>query len=510
MGRLASQMLQKGDLKFRLNGKKLKGEFVLAHMKSRRPGSKGNEWLLIKHRDQQVVPGYDIDQFDYSVLTRRSLDQIASDAGSAEWESNRKASTRSKSSWLDEAITKADRARSASGASGNGGKRLKAAAATSKATATATATMAPPKTRSRRTGPAQRTPDKAKKEEHTDPASFRGARKAAMPHVIRPMLATLIEKPFDGSDWLFEIKWDGYRALTFVQNGSVRLLSRNQNDMTAQFPELAGLPDYLRCGSAIVDGEIVALDDEGRPSFSLMQQRTGMSHPGRRMMNRGDVPIVYYAFDLVYLDGYDLRQVNLEERKRLLQEIVVPAGDLVHFSDHYPQHGVALHKAAKERGLEGIIAKRRNSCYVEKRSREWLKIKITQQQECVIGGYTDPRGSREHFGSLVLGLYDDKDRLVHVGQAGSGFTATTHEQMWQRLKKLETDKNPFYGAVDAGRKTHWVKPELVAEIKFSEWTHETSEGGLKMRAPVFLGLRQDKSPRECRFELPQRSSPPTN
>jgi bifunctional non-homologous end joining protein LigD len=228
------------------------------------------------------------------------------------------------------------------------------------------------------------------------------------------------------------------------------------------------------------------------------------------MMNRGDVPIVYYAFDLVYLDGYDLRQVNLEERKRLLQEIVVPAGDLVHFSDHYPQHGVALHKAAKERGLEGIIAKRRNSCYVEKRSREWLKIKITQQQECVIGGYTDPRGSREHFGSLVLGLYDDKDRLVHVGQAGSGFTATTHEQMWQRLKKLETDKNPFYGAVDAGRKTHWVKPELVAEIKFSEWTHETSEGGLKMRAPVFLGLRQDKSPRECRFELPQRSSPATN
>jgi len=501
--RLASQMLQKGDLKFRLHGKKLNGEFVLAHMRSRRPGSKGTEWLLIKHRDDAVVPGYDINEFDYSVLSKRTLDQIAGDEGSAEWQSSRKAATRSRTSWLDNAIAKADRAKTKSAKKG---KASANAAAASSAAAKPVAVAPKPAVKRatrQRAGASAKAGTKAKKEDHTNPATLRGARRAPMPHVVRPMLATLIEKPFDDADWIFEIKWDGYRALSFLNQGAVRLLSRNQNDMTAQFPELASLPDYVRADSAVIDGEIVAVDEHGRPSFSLMQQRTRMSHPGRRMTNRGGVPILYYAFDLIYINGYDLRPVNLEERKRLLQEIVARESELVHFSDDYPEKGTALYQAAQQRGLEGIVAKKRNSCYVEKRSREWLKIKITQQQECVIGGYTDPRGSREHFGSLVLGLYDKQDRLVHVGQAGSGFTAVTHEQMWQKLKKLSTDKNPFHGAVDAGRKTYWVKPELVAEIKFSEWTHETADGGLKMRAPVFLGLRTDKSPKECRFELPQ-------
>jgi bifunctional non-homologous end joining protein LigD len=501
--RLASQMLQKGDLKFRLHGKKLNGEFVLAHMRSRRPGSKGTEWLLIKHRDDAVVPGYDINEFDYSVLSKRTLDQIAGDEGSAEWQSSRKAATRSKTSWLDNAIAKADRAKTKSAKKGKASANAAAAfAAAAKPVAVAPKPAVKRATR-QRAGASAKAGTKAKKEDHTDPATLRGARRAPMPHVVRPMLATLIEKPFDDPDWIFEIKWDGYRALSFLNQGAVRLLSRNQNDMTAQFPELASLPDHVRADSAVIDGEIVAVDEHGRPSFSLMQQRTGMSHPGRRMTKLGGVPILYYAFDLIYINGYDLRQVNLEDRKRLLQEIVARESELVHFSDDYPEKGTALYQAAQQRGLEGIVAKKRNSCYVEKRSREWLKIKITQQQECVIGGYTDPRGSREHFGSLVLGLYDKQDRLVHVGQAGSGFTAVTHEQMWQKLKKLATDKNPFHGPVDAGRKTYWVKPELVAEIKFSEWTHETADGGLKMRAPVFLGLRTDKSPKECRFELPQ-------
>ncbi|HET7840435.1 MAG TPA: DNA polymerase ligase N-terminal domain-containing protein, partial [Terriglobia bacterium] len=360
--RLASQMLQKGDLKFRLQGKKLKGEFVLAHMRSRRPGSKGNEWLLIKHRDDQVVPGYDIDKFDYSVLTKRTLDQIAADEGSAEWESSRKSSTRSKSSWLDKAIAKADRAKAAKRPGRNGKTAVSGRQPAVSARAAVAGRAAKTKTS---TAKAKKASGKPQKEEHTDPANLRGAREASMPQVVRPMLATLVDKPFDGPDWLFEIKWDGYRALSFVRNGSVRLLSRNQNDMTAQFPELGDLPGHLRAETAVVDGEIVALDEQGRPSFSLMQQRTGMSHPGRRMGNRGDVPIVYYAFDLLYLDGYDLRQVDLELRKRLLQEIIVPARDLVHFSDHYPENGTELYRAASQRGLEGIIAKRRNSCYVE-------------------------------------------------------------------------------------------------------------------------------------------------
>jgi hypothetical protein len=209
----------------------------------------------------------------------------------------------------------------------------------------------------------------------------------------------------------------------------------------------------------------------------------------------------YYAFDLLYLDGYDLRRVDLEQRKNLLSQILAPS-DLVHFSEHFPD-GTMLYNVAKERGLEGIVAKRRRGCYVEKRSREWLKIKITQRLECVIGGYTDPKGSRENFGSIVLGLYDDKGRLIHVGQAGSGFTESTHKDMWRRLQQLHIDKSPFYGKVEANRKTHWVKPELVAEIKFTEWTHEGQSGAVKMRAPVFEGLREDKAPRECVFEKPK-------
>jgi bifunctional non-homologous end joining protein LigD len=176
--------------------------------------------------------------------------------------------------------------------------------------------------------------------------------------------------------------------------------------------------------------------------------------------------------------------------------------ELVRYSEHFPD-GCALYEAAKARGLEGIVAKRRRSCYLEKRTREWLKMKITQRQECVIGGYTDPRGGREHFGSIVLGLYDERGRLIHVGQAGSGFTEATHQDMWGRLQRLQTTRSPFHDKVEAARRVHWVKPEMVAEIKFTEWTHEGQSGAVKMRAPVYEGLRQDKKPRECVFERPK-------
>src|SRR5205823_15092105 len=174
------------------------------------------------------------------------------------------------------------------------------------------------------------------------------------------------------------------------------------------------------------------------------------------------VAIAYYAFDLLYLDGYSLFRVDLEKRKELLKQIIKPNGFL-RYSDHFLGEGERVYKAAKQKGLEGIVAKRRTSCYLEKRSREWLKIKLTQTQECVIGGYTDPKGSRENFGSLVLGLYDDKQRLIPVGQAGSGFTEKSHAAMWQQLKKLETDRSSFYGKVDATRRVHYVRPEMVAE-----------------------------------------------
>jgi bifunctional non-homologous end joining protein LigD len=327
-----------------------------------------------------------------------------------------------------------------------------------------------------------------------------------MPHAIRPMLATLIDKPFDDEAWLYEVKWDGYRAVAFLDGKSVRLVSRNQNDLTVAYPELHAITDYISARTAILDGEIVALDEQGRSSFSLMQQRTGVGEGGRRIRRtRDDIPVVYYVFDVLYADGYDVTQADLEKRKQLLASIL-QHNDLVRYSDHYVGSGTALFEAAAQRGLEGIIAKRRRSCYVQKRSSDWVKIKIVKRQECVIGGYTDPRGARENFGSIVLGLYDDQRRLVPVGQAGSGFTQETHASTWKRLHALETGRNPFFGKVESDRRVHYVKPELVAEIKFSDWTHEGQSGGVKMRAPVFQGLRFDKQAGECKIERPANAA----
>ncbi len=311
------------------------------------------------------------------------------------------------------------------------------------------------------------------------------------------MLAESTEKPFDGKDWLFEIKWDGYRAVAFIENGKVRLVSRNQNELTGRYPELKDLPLFVKAKNAILDGEVVALDEEGKPSFSLMQQRTGFRPHGKRSAPKADVPVLYYAFDLIYLDGEDWRRMPLEERKRKLASIV-KTGDALRYSDHFEEYGKALFDTAQEKGLEGIVAKRRTSCYEERRSSDWLKIKIRQTLECVVGGYTEPEGSRAHFGSLVLGLYDQEQRLIHVGQAGSGFNQKSLAEIWKTLQKLETKKNPFFGEVEALRKVGWVKPELVAEIEFTEWTGGTNDGaGPKLRAPVFMQLREDKEPEEC-------------
>jgi bifunctional non-homologous end joining protein LigD len=337
-------------------------------------------------------------------------------------------------------------------------------------------------------------------------ASLRGATPAPMPTTIRPMLATLVDEPFNDPEWIFEVKLDGYRAVGFVGRGRTRLVSRNQNEFTDDFPEIAeGLAAHLKAKEAIVDGEICALDDQGRPSFSLMQQRTGFD-PGRLRRNARDqaVPIVYYLFDILYLDGYSLLRLNMEERKELLRQ-VLKADSRFRYSEHFLEQGVPLYRAAQAQRLEGIIAKRRKGCYLQKRTREWLKVKITQSQECVVGGFTEPRGSREHFGSLVLGLYDDQGRLVPVGQAGTGFNRKVEAEMIARLRKLETPESPFAWKPESHRGIHYVKPKLVAQIKFTEWTHEGKKGGLKMRAPVFLGLRLDKKPKECRFEVAKRS-----
>jgi bifunctional non-homologous end joining protein LigD len=485
----AAAMLAKGDLKFRLDGKKLKGDFALVKMKGRRPGSKGNEWLMIKKHDQYVVEGYDIDAYDESVLSKRSLAQIAGDAGSAEWRSRPAGGGKLKAAWLADAVAKLDK------------KNLAKQTSSKKKLTTGEHGVKPVETASK-TYSVSSVPPVVKA-----PSSPRelldGAVKRPMPTTIHPMLATTVDEAFDGANWLFEIKWDGYRAVAFIENGKLRLVSRNQNELTGRFPELKDLPKSIHGKTAILDGEVVALDDQGRASFSLMQQRTGFRSGGRRAATKADVPVLYYAFDLLYLDGYDLRKLPLEDRKKKLAALLI-TGDSVRYSDHYEKQGKALFEMARAKGLEGILAKKRDSIYQERRTSDWLKIKITHRLECVIGGYTEPEGSRAHFGSVVLGLYDSQGRLIHVGQAGSGFDQKSLDEVWKLLKKRETRKNPFYGEVEALRKVSWVKPELVAEIEFAEWTDGASSGtGPKLRAPVFLGLRDDKDPKDCLLDESQ-------
>jgi bifunctional non-homologous end joining protein LigD len=411
----AAAMIAKGDLKFRLSGKRLKGDFALIKMRGRRPGSKGNEWLLIKKHDDQVVEGYEIEGFDTSVLSGRNLEEIAGDAGSAEWKSRPAGRGRLKAAWLADAVARVEKKNE--------------------------------KTKKRTSGGAEEHRGKTKKTSVASVAktlpSLSAPVKRPMPTKIHPMLAESVDKPFDGDDWLFEIKWDGYRAVAFIENGKVRLVSRNQNDLTARYPELHDLARLIKAKTAILDGEVVALDEEGRASFSLMQQRTGFRPGGRRAAANADVPVLYYAFDLLYLDGYDWRRVPLEERKLKLQSVLATgpaAANVLRYSDHYEARGKALFDMARKKKLEGILAKKRASFYEERRSREWLKIKIRHRLEAVIGGYTEPEGSRAHFGSVVLGLYDKKGRLIHVGQAGSGFDEKSLDEIWKVLKKLETKK----------------------------------------------------------------------
>jgi bifunctional non-homologous end joining protein LigD len=489
----AAAMLAKGDLKFRLNGKRLKGDFALVKMKGRRPGSKGNEWLMIKKNDEYVVESYDAGEIDESVLSGRSLAEIAGDAGSAEWKSRPAGRGKLKAAWLADAIARMEKKKktnvSTEDTEERGGK-------TTKGNAFGAGLAGAIKLEEAGKPSVISVPSVVR----AVPLPASSPMKRPMPAKIHPMLAESVDEAFDGPEWLFEIKWDGYRAIAFIEDGAVRLVSRNQNDLTPRYPELNDMARFIKAKNAVLDGEVVALDDDGKASFSLMQQRTGFRPGGRRAAANAGVPVLYYAFDLLYLDGYDWRHVPLAERKRKLASLVV-TGDVVRYSDHYEEHGKALYEMAQQKGLEGIVAKKSASFYEERRSREWLKIKIHHRLECVIGGYTEPEGSRVHFGSLVLGLYDKQGRLIHVGQAGSGFDQKALDEVWSILKKLETKKDPFFGEVEALRKVFWVTPELVSEIEFAEWTGGTSEGsGPKLRSAVFLGLRDDKDPKECRLE----------
>jgi bifunctional non-homologous end joining protein LigD len=310
------------------------------------------------------------------------------------------------------------------------------------------------------------------------------------------MLATLVDEPFDDDEWLFEIKWDGYRAICTVrEDGKISLVSRNGLDFLGQFPELEELQSAWTTLPIVVDGEIVSLDERGRSSFQRLQGSFNRNRPSARSADAEKYPLTYAVFDILYADGKDLRKTPLEERKAILERAI---GDpnLVLYSKHVIGDGCAFFEQAQRQQLEGIIGKRRDSTYHERRTRDWVKIKAQLMQECVVGGFTEPRGSRKGFGALLLGLYD-KGKLYYVGHVGTGFNTKLLATMSAQFKKIERKTSPFVNGVASNSKAHWVDPRLVAQVRFTEWTRD----GV-MRQPAFLGLRTDKNPKECVREVP--------
>jgi bifunctional non-homologous end joining protein LigD len=394
-----AEQMERGDLKFRLHGEKLVGEFALVRMKNR---GKGNEWLLLKKKDFAAKPGWDSED-DLRSMGRETI----------------------------------------------------------------------------------------------DPAKLPGAKRAEMPANFPPMLATAAGSLPEGAEWLYEVKWDGWRALAFVEGKKVRLLSRNQKPLDRQFPELRGLGEVFAGATAVVDGEIVALDEQGRPSFELLQQRIGMGSKAAAPQPRSHA-IVFFAFDLPYFNGYDLRAAPLVERKRLLASVLSPS-PVVRYSEHFVGNGQRLLAGAREQGLEGVMAKRALSAYESRRSASWVKVKIVAQQEFVIGGMVE--GERKPFGSLALGVYGG-GKLRFAGSVGSGFDQESLKRVHKLLEPLETSRSPFAEKPELPTPVTWVKPEVVCTVRFAQWTKDN-----RLRAPVFLGIREDVAPKDCVREAAEPAPP---
>jgi len=314
------------------------------------------------------------------------------------------------------------------------------------------------------------------------------------PGWVDPELATLTQDRFSDPGWIFERKLDGERCLAFRSAGKVRLMTRNQKEDTSTYPEITQALAAQRADDFILDGEIVAFDGS-QTKFARLQQRLGVRQPGPELL--AEVPAWFYVFDVLWADGRDVRPRPLRERKGILQDLVTFAGPL-RFTEHVNTDGEAYFRQACASGWEGVIAKRADAPYRAGRSRDWLKFKCESGQEFVIGGFTDPRGTRTGFGALLLGYYDPGHQFVYAGKVGTGFSQRTLDSLHTTLAALEQDHPPF----DRGRlprsSVHWVQPRLVAEVGFSEWT---TDG--ELRHPRFQGLRDDKDPADVVREMPQ-------
>lgn len=424
--------LKKGSLKIRLFGTKLQGEFALVQTKSRGD----NSWLLIKHRDE-FVSDKDVLLDEKSVVSGRTIEETESDTGSRTWKSNKTQRAKSERKKSTPSKTAAD-------------KELLSNLTTKK--------------------------------------------KAGMPDDIQPMLATLVDAPFDEPGWLYEVKWDGFRAIAYVDGKEVRLRSRNNKVFDKKFyPVHSALSEWG--ARAVVDGEIIVVNEKGEPDFSALQE----------WRSEADGQLIYYVFDLLWLDGYDLRETPLHQRKELLQSIA-PESGLIRYSESFDVTASELFAQAEKLSLEGIMAKKADSVYLSgKRSRDWAKIKTEKHQDVIIGGYTQNENSRKPFSALLLGVYEGK-QLQFIGPVGTGFDKKTQEEILQRLKPLETNTCPFEKEPDYNKPSRfrpkppkasvtWVKPQVIAEVAYRT---KSKDGSL--RHPSFRGLRDDKSPKDIRFE----------
>jgi bifunctional non-homologous end joining protein LigD len=321
----------------------------------------------------------------------------------------------------------------------------------------------------------------------------RRLRRSSQPRGLEPMKATLAKEPFDDAGWIFERKLDGVRCLAYRDGQRVRLLSRTAHELGRSYPELVEAIGSEPCSDFVVDGEIVAF--EGRvTSFSKLQRRMQLSDP--EAARRTGVEVFLYVFDLVHLDGHDTRELPLRSRKALLRR-ALSLGGPVRLVTHRNAGGKESFRDACARGLEGIIGKRVDSTYRSARSRDWLKFKCIAEQELVIGGFTAPKGSRTDFGALLVGYYED-GKLRYAGKVGTGFDQRTLRDLGSRLRELESSGPPFDDEVKPSpRGVRWVRPELVAQVAFGEWTRDG-----RLRQPRYLGLRQDKPPRDVVRERP--------
>ena len=421
---------KKGRLKFELDGEKLLGGWMLV----RSGGSKYDDkrsWFLIKENDEYARPGEPLvtDELPDSVVSGRSLDEIAADPDRV-WHSNKSVAENVKSGAV------------------------------------------------------------RKKKPRLDLEAVKGAVKRPMPDFVAPELATLVKEPPLGSEWVHEMKLDGYRMLCKVEGGAAQMLSRNAKEWTGTFRTVERCVARLPVDTAWLDGEVVVMEPDGRTSFQALQNALSGEHAAK---------LHYFLFDVVYLNGYDVRAVPLLERKRLLKAVLDGAPSTLHYSDHIEGSGAEFYQQACGLKLEGMISKRAQSTYQSGRCRDWLKVKCTMRQEMVVGGYTDPEGSRAGFGALLLGVYEPDGKLRYSGKVGTGFNDETLRTLYKRLRPLETSEPPFANPPRGyeAKGAHWIKPELVAEVAFTEWTNEGT-----LRHPSFQGLREDKKPRDVVRERP--------